>query len=109
MLYEVTNVFVIQGLEADTIAANLAKLQGLIDSGIIILIPPTVALLEKAAALAATETHGQGHISSYDATFHALALDRGGILITADKKHVLKTQNVFGSVEELSSFSRYGK
>jgi predicted nucleic acid-binding protein len=104
MLYEVTNVFIIQGIEVDAIKHNLAKLQGLIDHGILAIIAPTVAHLEKTVELAATDTGGLGHISSYDAVFHALALQEGGIFITADKKHVQRTRSLFGAVMALADF-----
>ncbi len=105
VLYEVTNTFIIQNMEASAIKSCLAKLQGLIDNDIITLVPPTLDLLEKTTELASADTQGQGHISSYDAAFHALALQVGGTLLTADKKHVRKTKPLFGSVEELSHFA----
>jgi len=34
----------------------------------------------------------QGYISSFDATFHALALLKNAIFMTADEKHIRKVQ-----------------
>jgi predicted nucleic acid-binding protein len=105
VLYELTNTFIIQGMGLTDIHSCLAKLQGFVDNDVIILELPTNALLKKTAELASADTRGQGYISSYDAAFHALALQESIVLLTADKKHVRKTKSLLGSVEELSEFS----
>jgi predicted nucleic acid-binding protein len=58
----------------------------------------TEANLMASADMAATETHGQSHIRTFDAVFHALAIAEQAILLTADEKHRNKTAATFGSV-----------
>ena len=70
-----------------------------VEAEVIEIFPPSQALLEKSVELANLDTKGQGHISSYDATFHALAILENATFLTADKKHFKKTNKLIGSVE----------
>lgn len=70
-----------------------------VDVKLVKIFPPSKELLEKSVELANFDTKGQGHISSYDATFHALAILENAIFLTADKKHVRKTEKLIGSVK----------
>jgi len=58
----------------EEIGKYLSSLYGLIDSDAIRSHSVKQSLLNEAAEIARMDTHGQGHISSYDATFHALVL-----------------------------------
>ena len=73
-------------------------------NGIEHVFPPSRELLKKAREIANTEVKGYGYVSSYDAIFHALALMEKGILLTADRKHYLKTRDLIGSVKMLEDF-----
>lgn len=48
--------------------------------------------------------YSQGYISSYDASYHALAIELGAIFVTADKPHVRRTENLLGNITALDRF-----
>ena len=50
----------------------------------------------------------RGHISSYDASFHGLAIEIGATFVTADKAQIRRTKEQFGSVCALNSFDISG-
>ena len=71
----------------------------------ITIVPSTLKILNKAAEIANLDTQGKGYISSFDATFHALALLKTAVFITADKRHYNKTKDLIGSILLLEDFS----
>ena len=78
--------------------------QDFINQEIVQIYPSNHELLKKSREIAETNLKGQGYISSYDATFHALALMENGTLLTADRKHYQKTKDSIGSVMLLEEF-----
>ncbi|MCP4666018.1 MAG: type II toxin-antitoxin system VapC family toxin [Deltaproteobacteria bacterium] len=103
-LYELTNTFVKKGLSPEERSKHLSVFQKQIKERNIEIVPPTFPLLEKSAEIAETDTKGQGHVSAYDAVFHALALLKKAVLLTADKAHYRKTNEPIGSVLLLEDF-----
>lgn len=65
---------------------------------------PTLDRLLAANKLAFLDTNSQGYISSYDASFHALAIELGATFVTADKSHIRRTGNLVGSIIALNRF-----
>ena len=104
ILYEMLNSFVSNGYSTLETKNNIKAFYGNIDSEIITIKTPSLDLLSKSTELANLDTKGQGYISSYDATFHALAVLENAIFITADKKHYQKTKTLIGSVLLLEDF-----
>ncbi len=51
---------------------------------------------KKALQIIAQGHDKSGYPSIYDALFHAMALCNGGVLVTADKRHFAKTQQLGG-------------
>jgi len=96
LLFETNNCFV-KYAPRKIIDRNIDFLKGLIDRNIIQIIPTSAQLLKDAARIAATDTKGKGHISSYDSIFHALAIETKATYITTDKKHYRKTKEM-GSI-----------
>lgn len=96
--YEVLDVLSRHLSTQEEISKHLSSLFSLIDLGAIRNHSVEQNLLNKTAEIACLHTHGQGHISFYDATFHALALRIGAKLITADKAHYRKTKNSIGNI-----------
>ncbi len=62
------------------------------------------ATLKKAGTIAELET-GQGYISTYDATYHALAIVENAVFLTDDKKHYKKTQPILGAIALLEDLT----
>lgn len=104
IFYEIINSFVSNGYPEKEILENSEAFHEIADLKIIEIKNPSLEALNKAVEIANTDTKGQGYISSYDATFHALALLENAVLITADKKHYQKTKNLVGSVMLLKDF-----
>jgi len=69
------------------------------DKELIKIFPASNEILKKSVELMNLDTNGQGKISIYDATFHALAILENVIFLTTDEKYVRKTQKLIGSVE----------
>ncbi len=102
--YELNNTFVVRGIPINEAERGMALFQKFIDQKMIQILPSNHETLRKAREIANTEVKGQGYISAYDATFHALALLKNGIFLTADRKHYLKTKELIGSVMLLEDF-----
>lgn len=101
MLYELNNVLVSKGVKGKHYDAAIATTMSWIRSDVLEIVQPDEILLRRAEAIASMDTQGQGHISSFDATFHALALMRGATFVTADATYMRKTRTLLGSVELL--------
>jgi predicted nucleic acid-binding protein len=105
MCYEINNVLTKSSMSLEKVKKCLRFLKKQIQREIITIVPYSFEILEKAAEIANLDTQGQGHISSFDATFHALALLNDAIFLTADKKHYDKTKNLVGSILHIKDFS----
>lgn len=108
LLYEIASVFSKEQCDAATAKRALSETVALVEANVINLIEPDETALQEALAMAAFDTGGQGHISVYDATFHALAILNGATFITADKKHYNKSVKPFGHIELLEAFHPAG-
>lgn len=101
LLYEFNNALVSKAVTGTYYDTAITALMGWVRSDVIAVVEPDETLLRRAEAIASMDTQGQGYISSFDATFHALALIRGGTFVTADAAYVRKTKSLIGSVELL--------
>ncbi len=103
--YEVLNVLVKENIPNEEIQAHLLMLKDYTDAKILNLVDSSERLALKTLEIATMDTKGKGYISSYDATFHALAILQQSIFLTADKKHYEKTKDIVGSVLLLEKLS----
>lgn len=102
--YELQNALT-KGLKsAEQAEPHLRNFYTLLASGLVTEHGPSIELALLANEMTFLDTKGQGHISAYDANFHALALVLGATLVTADKAHVRRTEDKIGSVVLLSNF-----
>ena len=104
LIYELNNVFVKGHLTRNEIEMHFSTLNRYINAKVIYIFRTNVELLLKASDLAGVDTGRVGYISSYDATFHALAILENAIFITDDVKHYNKTADRFGSIMLLKDF-----
>ncbi len=102
--YEVLNTLVKENIPNEEIQEHLRMLKDYTEAKIINLVDYSETLALKTLEIATMDTKGKGHISSYDATFHALAMLQQGIFLTADKKHYEKTKDIIGSILLLEDF-----
>lgn len=109
IFYELNNCLIKYGVSAVETKTHLCTFWSQVKNKIIKIIPPGIQLLNKTADIATTDTQGKGHISAYDSTFHAVALLKGAIYVTADKNHYNKTNNCIGSVLLLENWNYYFK
>ena len=103
--YEINNVFVIRGISEGHIENILELFHELVEQKVIRIFPSIPVLLSKARDIANLKVTGKRYISTYDATFHALALLEDCQLLTADRKHYEKTKDIVGAVKLLSRFA----
>lgn len=103
-LYEVQHGL-IKNVEPDEAAQAMAGFWALLDHEAVTLHEISRELFAATHTIATYDTGGQGHVSSYDALFHALALDLGATLITADIAHIRKTKAAFGAVLSLADYT----
>jgi predicted nucleic acid-binding protein len=69
------------------------------------LISPSLQVMNLAEKIASTGHAKSGYPDVYDSIYHALALDRLGTFMTADRRHFSKTKQ-FGGVELLADWQR---
>ena len=94
-----------QGLETVADAeVHLRHFNNLLFDGSITEHVPDLDRLLAANKLAFLDTKSKGHISSYDACFHALAIELGATFVTADASHIRRTENLVGSITALDKF-----
>jgi predicted nucleic acid-binding protein len=103
LLYELNNTLICEGFAESEVLECLTTLDIQIQQRVLTIYPPTIAMFRKIVEIASLDTKGQGYISAYDATFHALALLEDGIFLTADKTHYRKTVDLIGSVTLLEN------
>jgi predicted nucleic acid-binding protein len=103
--YELNNVLAKAPISLEEIKEHLCLFEEQVKNETITVVPYSLELLKKAAEIANIDTQGMGHISSFDATFHALALLNNAVFLTADGKHYDKTKDLIGSILHLKDFS----
>lgn len=104
-IYEVLSTLTKRLEDESEIRNHLAMFKSFIEAGLLVEHALSLEALQRAAAIACHDTLGHGYISSYDASFHALALELGATFVTADASHVRKTAAPFGSVSLLSELA----
>ncbi len=102
--YELNSVLTKTQIPLQDIRRHLFVFQKQVRNEVIQIIPFSLDILNKAAEIASMDTQGKGYISSFDATFHSLALLKNAMFITADKAHYNKTKDLIGSVIQLKDF-----
>ncbi|MEQ1717970.1 MAG: type II toxin-antitoxin system VapC family toxin [Hyphomicrobium sp.] len=105
LLYEVNSVLVGKRVTGQDYDRAISVLMGWIRNEAISITEFSEELLRRAEAIASLDTRGQGHISSFDATFHALALMNGATFLTSDETYVRKARALVGSVELLQDLT----
>lgn len=105
LLYEINNVLISKSVKGRSYDRAIGTLMDWVRSGVIVVEEPHEELLRRAEAIASIDTQGQGYISSFDATFHALALIRGASFLTSDQSYVHKTRPLVGSVDLLEEIA----
>ena len=106
LIYELNNSLILNKMPATDRGECMTLLLSFVDVGVLELIQPSKILLQKSGEIADIDTKSQGYVSSYDASFHALAVQLDAIFVTADEKHYRKTKDAVGSVmllEELET------
>jgi predicted nucleic acid-binding protein len=103
--YELNNVLAKAPISLEEIEEHLCLFEEQVKNETLTVVPYSLEILKKAAEIANIDTQGMGHISSFDATFHALALLNNAVFLTADGKHYDKTKDLIGSILHLKDFS----
>jgi predicted nucleic acid-binding protein len=106
--YELISVLSQEDIALSTVKEHLFLFEELVKNETLIIVPYSFTILNKASEIASLDTGGQGYISSFDATFHALAVLMKAVFITADEKHYNKTKDLIGSVMLLENFYSSG-
>lgn len=70
----------------------------LIKDNILQIIPDNLDLFRTASNISEIRGKDGSYISSFDATFHALAVEQNALFLTADQKHYNKTFEKVGMV-----------
>jgi predicted nucleic acid-binding protein len=81
----------------------LMLISDLRDAGFAI-VEPTTAELLLARRIASSRYEGRRHPELEDSIYHAMAIERGGIFVTADRKHVERAGH-FGDIQLLADWS----
>ena len=102
--YELISVLSKSNIPFSEVKEHLFSFENLVKNNVLSLVPYSFDILKKASEIASLDTQGQGHISSFDATFHALALLMKAVFLTADGVHYRKTKNLLGSIVLLEDF-----
>lgn len=84
--------------------SHLRHFDDLLFDGYITEHEPTLDRLISANKLAFLDTNSKRYISSYDDSYHALAIELGAIFVTADKPQVRRTENLLGNITALDRF-----
>lgn len=105
LLFEVNNVLISKRVTGQGYDNAIALLMDWVEKDHIGIQEANETLLRRAEAIASMDTQGQGHISSFDATFHDLALMSDATFVTSDQSYVRKTKALLGSVELLQDIS----
>lgn len=103
IMYELNNVLVRRGVSNKSYDDAIRFVHAWLKSSVLILHEFDETLMRASHAIALTDTRGQGHISSFDATFHALAIRIDAEFVTADEAYVRKTQSTIGKIRHLAT------
>jgi len=106
--YELISVLTQADMPLSEVKEHLLLFEKLVKDEAVTIVPYSFKILNKASEIASLDTGGQGYISSFDATFHALAFLMDAVFITADEKHYNKTKDLVGSVVLLENFYSSG-
>jgi predicted nucleic acid-binding protein len=87
VLYETLSASLHVGVPLTTVGSLFEEFRAL---GLVIE-EPNQADLTLAEAIARTQSPGGGYPTLFDSLYHAMAIERGGIFVTADARHVAKT------------------
>ena len=79
LLFELNNILAKYALSEKQYEKALDELMTLINSGIITIIKTDQELLMQSWKMSQTDTNNKGYISSYDSTFHAMALQENAV------------------------------
>jgi predicted nucleic acid-binding protein len=99
LLYEALSIAVRHGVPFRAVVELLDGLR----AGGLMLHEPTPAELMTAESITTTGHKKTGYPALNDSIFHAMAIERGGLFVTADQRHVAKTKQ-FGSVALLADW-----
>lgn len=105
LLYEVNNALISKGVRGRDYDEAITLVIDWMREGYITIVEASEDLLRRTEVIASMDTQGQGHISSFDATFHALALMNDATFLTSDQAYVRKTKSLIGSVELLQDIA----
>ena len=64
---------------------------------------PSMGELARAELIATTVVPGGGYPTLFDCIYHAMAIERGGVFVTADRRHATRTVQ-FGHVAALADW-----
>ena len=99
LLYEILSIAVRHSVPFELVLNLVDKLR----SGGLDLQDPTSAELLTAEKITTSGHRKTGYPALYDSIFHAMAIERGGVFVTADRRHYAKTKQ-FGSVVLLADW-----
>ena len=99
LLYETLSIALCKGV---SFRAAYDLLQTIRDAGLE-LFEPTAGEIMKAEEMATTGTKAAGYPDFADSIYHAMAISRGGVFVTADRRHTAKT-STFGSIVLLADW-----
>lgn len=99
-IYEVVNVCQRVKVSVD----DALDFYDALKSSILTTISPSRATWQRAERMAQDGHPNSGFPSIYDSIYHAIAIEADGVFVTADKRHVAKTQK-HGGVALLSEWS----
>lgn len=98
--YEALGAALYYGVEFGRIAALVSDFK----AGGFAIVEPDAEELLLAEKIATTSAPGGGYPDLFDSIYHAMALNRGGVFITADRRHIAKAGHR-GAVTLLSDWS----
>lgn len=98
LLSEVVNVLIKNNKNIETVKDNIKHLSQLSKYRNFHIHNLDEKLLLQTIDIAEHPLAPQSHISSYDASFHALAMILNCPLVTLDKKHYNKTKDIIGNI-----------
>ena len=93
-LYEIVNV-----CQRVNVGANeVLEFYDILKATILTIVSPSRDTWLRAEKIAQDGHPSSGFPSIYDSIYHAMALDEGGVFVTADKRHVAKTRQYGGVI-----------
>jgi predicted nucleic acid-binding protein len=99
IIYEALSIGIRHNVPFDQILGLLDR----ICAGGLEVVEPSRAELLRAEQITTTGSKGAGYPALTDSVYHAMAIERGGVFVTADRRHVAKTKH-FGHVAVLADW-----